>query len=54
MQKHALANLVLVVTKSSIQLGEFPKLSSFVIVLTFGNRGGLLKSNETRSAAFGE
>lgn len=42
-----LADLILVVAKRSVESGELPKLVSFVIILTFGGRGGLQKKDKS-------
>ncbi len=42
-----LADLILVVAKRSVESGKFPKLVSFVIILTFGGRGSLHKKGKT-------
>lgn len=40
-----LAHLVLIISKSSVESGEFAKLIAFVIVLTFGSGSGLISKD---------
>lgn len=40
-RRNVLADLILVVTKGTVERGEFTKLVALVIVLTLGNGGGL-------------
>ena len=44
-----LANLILVIAKRSVQRSEFPKLITFVIILTFGGRSSLGGKGKERS-----
>lgn len=43
-----LTNLVLIISKGSIESGKFAKLIAFVIILAFWRGSGLISKNEDR------
>lgn len=43
-----LTDLVLIISKSSVESSEFAKLIAFMIVLTFRRRSSLISKNEPR------